>query len=126
MSAITSDPSIAPDGTRAGRARIATGLDPSETQAEPRPAVARPLERHRAAMRLRDVLHDREAQARAWEMPRLVRSPEAIEHARGVLGGHAGAVIAHRDLALRHRDLDQRPRRTPLRRVVHEVRDGAR
>src|SRR5438067_9786204 len=51
-----------------------------EPQAEPRAAAGRGLDRDGAAMLLGDILHDRETEPRARQMPRAARAPETIEH----------------------------------------------
>src|SRR2546428_14139634 len=93
-------------------------LDAFETKTEASAAVDRALERDRAAVRLRDVLHDREAQARSGKLPRVVRTPEAVEHARHVLPRDTRAVITHGDLAVRDGHLDGGARGAVLPGVV--------
>src|SRR2546423_2417424 len=122
MSAITSSPSIERDGTSAvPRGSV---LDASEAQPEPRAAIAGPFERDAATVRLRDVLHDRQAEAGSRRVTNVIGSPETVEDARRVLRGDPGAVIAHGHLAVRDRDLHERAGRTVLRGVVEEVGDG--
>jgi hypothetical protein len=74
-------------------------------------------------VRLRHVLHDREAQAGAGELARVVRSPEAVEHTRRVLGGDTGPVIAYRDLAVADGHIYRRAWRAVLRGVVQKICD---
>src|SRR5437879_1073306 len=100
------------------------GLCPGEAQAEAgaTAAIDGTLEGHRAAVRFRDVLHDREAEAGSGKMTRVVRSPEAVEHARRILSGDPRTVVAHRDLTVRDRDVDRRTWRAVLRGIVEKIR----
>src|SRR2546425_4145685 len=110
------------------RAPLALGslLGPAKPKTEARTAIDGTLEGHRAAMRLRDVLDDREAQAGSGKLARVVRSPEAVEHAGRVLRGYAGTVIAHGDLAVRDAHLNGCTGRAVLRGVVEEIGDCPR
>src|SRR5712691_4369849 len=98
-------------------------LGPAKPKAEARTAVDGTLEGHRAAMRLRDVLHDRKAQAGSGKLARVVRSPEAVKNTGRVLRGDAGTVIAHRDLAARDSHLNGCTGRAVLRGVVEKIGD---
>src|SRR2546423_11344319 len=120
MSAMTRRPSTA----EMVRARPALGsllgALQAEAEAGPAAAVDGTFERHRPAVRLGHVLHDREAQSGTRQVPRVVRSPEAIEHPRRVLAGHTRAVIAHRDPPVRDPHLGPRSRRAGLCPVFWE------
>ena len=96
-----------------------------ELEREPGSAggVARGM--HGSPVRLGEVAHEREPEARAGHRARAGRAIEAVEHARQVLVGDAGAVVAHLEAALPHLDLDRAARRTPLAGVVEQVRDRA-
>src|SRR4030081_944443 len=98
MSAMTRRPSTA-EMVRVPSAIGCSGLDPGEAQAEAgaTAAVDGTLEGYRAAVRFRDVLHDRKTEAGSGQMTRVVRSPEAVEHPRRVLRGDPGTVVANRD-----------------------------
>src|SRR2546427_10486553 len=52
---------------------------------------------HAAAVRFHQVLDDRQSEPRAAFLPRAagVHTVEALEDAREVLGGHAGAGVGH-------------------------------
>src|SRR2546430_10915287 len=70
-------------------------LGAADPENEPSPTVTRSLQGHRAPVRLGDVLHDREPEARAREVVRVVRAPEPIEDARRVLRGDAWRSEEH-------------------------------
>src|SRR3989442_11634490 len=53
-----------------------------QPQPEARAAARRVLERHRSAVRLGHLFHDRESQPRARQVARARRAPEAIEDPR--------------------------------------------
>src|SRR6267378_8570480 len=110
---------------RAPRAR-GWVLGAAEPENEASPTVAWSLQGHRAPVRLGDVFHDREPEARAREVVRVVRAPEPIEDARRVLSRDARTMVAHRHLALRDAHLDERAGWAPLSSVVDEIRDRAR
>src|SRR2546428_7587573 len=58
-------------------------------------------------------------------MPRVVRSPETVEHPGSVLRGDARTVVTHGDLAVRDGYVDRRARRAVLRGVVEKIGDRA-
>src|SRR2546428_3879499 len=125
MSAMTRSPSIKGMLRGAGGGAPAP-LDAAQPQPEARAAVAGSLESHRAAVRFRDILHDREPEPGTGKVPRVIRAPEPVEDPRRVLRGDARTVIAHRARASRDAHLDERARWAPLRGVVEKVRDRAR
>src|SRR5512141_135771 len=103
--------------------RVGCGGRARKTQAEERPAAARSLHGHTTAVRLGAVLHDREAEARAGPLARVLGAPEAVEDACLVAGGDAGTVLAHRRPGSADGHLGPAAGRAPLPRVVQQVRD---
>src|SRR3954463_3761619 len=80
---------------------------------EARAAAERPLGGDRAAVRLRDLAHDREAEAGPGHAARRRRAVEAVEDEGDVLLGDPGAEVAHGHLAAGDGDLDDRAVRAP-------------
>ena len=70
-----------------------------------------------------DPAHDREAEVRAGQCPRLGRPVEAIENVRQVVRGNSRAVVADLDFPVGRRDADAAVRRAPFQRVVDQVSD---
>src|SRR6266566_2688558 len=58
-------------------------------------------------------------------MPRVVRSPETVEHPGSVLCGDAGTVVTHGDLAVRDGYVDGRAWWAVFRGVVEKIGDRA-
>src|SRR3954454_16183096 len=73
--------------------QAAAGAGGREDEAEARALAEGSRHLCRAVGRADDVLHDREAEARAARRARAVRAEEALEQARNVLGVDAGAVV---------------------------------
>src|SRR5581483_11984435 len=114
-------PSAPGEGSARGRVRAVRGRE-AELEAG---ASARSLvDRDRAAVRLRDLLDDREPEPRPRQRAGVRRAVEALEDVRAVLLGDAGAAVADAQDAARERDVDGRARRAPLRGVLEQVRDG--
>src|SRR5712691_87378 len=78
-----------------------------------------------AAVRLRDLAHDREAEPGARQPAGGRRAVEAVEHVREVRLVDPWAVVADDNLAALDLHLDLAAGWAPLRRVVEQVRDRA-
>ena len=70
-----------------------------------------------------DPAHDREAEARAGQCPRLCGPVEAIEDVWQVIRGNSRPVVADLDRPAGRRDADAALRRAPFQRVVDQVAD---
>ena len=66
--------------------------------------------RHLAAVAERDLVDDGEAEPGAGSRARRERAVEAVEDERQVVGGYAGAVVAHGELAIGQPDFAPAPR----------------
>jgi len=94
-------------------------------QAEPkkRAAAVGFLGGDRAAVRIRDLAHDREPETGAGQRPRVRGAVEAVEDVLAVLGRDARAVVAHDQIAVLEDHVDGRAFAAPLAGVLEQVPD---
>jgi hypothetical protein len=102
---------------------LPVGQERRQAQLEARAAAGSLVDCDRAAVRLGDLAHDRQAQAGAGTAARAAAAVEAVKDVGAVRGRNAGAMVAHRQHAAPQVDLDDRPVGAVLRRVVEQVVD---
>ena len=76
---------------------MAISLRPRQLEREAAPLPDLAVEEDATAVRLHDVAHDREPEARGARLAAVLPLHEALEDALALLGGDAGPGVGHAD-----------------------------